>query len=72
MNREHLIKKELSDERIIANYKASCDGGILKVMSKMVIYALQSYKGAQIFEAPVSMTPSLIGVLPGLPLVSGV
>ena len=51
MNREHLIKKELSDERIIANYKASCDGGILKVMSKMGISTLQSYKGAQIFEA---------------------
>src|SRR6202012_4329756 len=51
MNREHLIRKELSDERVIANYKASCDGGILKVMSKMGISTLQSYKGAQIFEA---------------------
>ena len=51
MNRENLIRKNLSDERIIANYKASCDGGILKVMSKMGISTLQSYKGAQIFEA---------------------
>jgi NAD(P)H-dependent glutamate synthase small subunit len=51
MNREKLIRKELSDEKIIANYKASCDGGILKVMSKMGISTLQSYKGAQIFEA---------------------
>lgn len=32
LNREGLIKKKLTDEEIIANYKASCDGGILKVM----------------------------------------
>ena len=51
MNRDHLIRKELSNDRVIANYKASCDGGILKVMSKMGISTLQSYKGAQIFEA---------------------
>ena len=51
MNREGLIKKKLSDEKVIQNYKYSCDGGILKVMSKMGISTLQSYKGAQIFEA---------------------
>jgi len=51
MNREGLIRKKLSDQQVIANYKASCDGGILKVMSKMGISTLQSYKGAQIFEA---------------------
>ncbi|KAJ5984369.1 hypothetical protein N7481_006468 [Penicillium waksmanii] len=51
MNRENLIRKDLPDEKVIENYKASCDGGILKVMSKMGISTLQSYKGAQIFEA---------------------
>jgi glutamate synthase (NADPH/NADH) len=51
LNREGLIRKKLEDQQIIANYKASCDGGILKVMSKMGISTLQSYKGAQIFEA---------------------
>ena len=51
MNREKLIRKPLSDEKLIENYKYSCDGGILKVMSKMGISTLQSYKGAQIFEA---------------------
>ncbi|KAK4695587.1 glutamate synthase (NADH), partial [Lecanoromycetidae sp. Uapishka_2] len=51
MNREGLIRKKLSDEQIISNYRYSCDGGILKVMSKMGISTLQSYKGAQIFEA---------------------
>ncbi|KAJ9268019.1 hypothetical protein DTO195F2_353 [Paecilomyces variotii] len=51
MNHEKLIRKQLSDEKVLENYKASCDGGILKVMSKMGISTLQSYKGAQIFEA---------------------
>lgn len=51
MNREGLIRKKLSDDKIIENYQHSCDGGILKVMSKMGISTLQSYKGAQIFEA---------------------
>jgi len=51
LNREGLIKKKLTDEALIRNYKHSCDGGILKVMSKMGISTLASYKGAQIFEA---------------------
>ncbi|KAI5286795.1 glutamate synthase [NADH] [Ascosphaera aggregata] len=51
MNREGLIRKKLSNSQVIANYKASVDGGILKVMSKMGISTLSSYKGAQIFEA---------------------
>ncbi|EFW22449.1 glutamate synthase [Coccidioides posadasii str. Silveira] len=51
MNRENLIRRKLSDEQVITNYKTSCEGGILKVMSKMGISTLQSYKGAQIFEA---------------------
>ncbi|KKF94581.1 putative glutamate synthase [NADPH] [Ceratocystis platani] len=51
LNREGLIKKKLSNDALIHNYKHSCDGGILKVMSKMGISTLASYKGAQIFEA---------------------
>lgn len=51
LDREGLIRKKLSPEQLIDNYKHSCDGGILKVMSKMGISTLQSYKGAQIFEA---------------------
>lgn len=51
LNREKLIKKKLTDDALIHNYKHSCDGGILKVMSKMGISTLASYKGAQIFEA---------------------
>ncbi|KAF1810141.1 putative glutamate synthase Glt1 [Eremomyces bilateralis CBS 781.70] len=51
MSREGLIRKKLEPKQLIDNYKHSCDGGILKVMSKMGISTLQSYKGAQIFEA---------------------
>ena len=51
MNREGLIRKNMGDQQLIDNYRHSCDGGILKVMSKMGISTLQSYKGAQIFEA---------------------
>ena len=51
MDREGLIRKKLSTKQLIENYKHSCNGGILKVMSKMGISTLQSYKGAQIFEA---------------------
>ncbi|KAF2840402.1 glutamate synthase [Patellaria atrata CBS 101060] len=51
MDREGLIRKKLTPQQLIDNYKHSCDGGILKVMSKMGISTLQSYKGAQIFEA---------------------
>ncbi|OQN99602.1 putative glutamate synthase [NADPH] [Cryoendolithus antarcticus] len=51
LSREGLIRKNMTGEQLIGNYKHSCDGGILKVMSKMGISTLQSYKGAQIFEA---------------------
>ena len=48
-----LIDEELysSDEKLVAQYKKSVAKGILKVMGKMGISTLQSYKGAQIFEA---------------------
>ncbi|QRG37974.1 hypothetical protein FDK38_002363 [Candidozyma auris] len=51
MKNEGLLKKDFSDEQIVKNYKYAVDAGILKVMSKMGISTLASYKGAQIFEA---------------------
>jgi glutamate synthase (NADH) len=51
LHRENALKGNLPVEKIINNYLLSCDNGILKVMSKMGISTLQSYKGAQIFEA---------------------
>ena len=39
------------DDAIVASYKKAVAKGMLKVMAKMGISTLQSYKGAQIFEA---------------------
>ena len=41
----------MSIETILRNYVKSINKGVLKVMSKMGISTLASYKGAQIFEA---------------------
>ncbi len=41
----------LSGEKLVRNYIKSINKGVLKVMSKMGISTLASYKGAQIFEA---------------------
>ncbi|CAG8799160.1 26188_t:CDS:2, partial [Gigaspora rosea] len=51
LKRENAIKGDLPAEKIISNYKKAINNGVLKVMSKMGISTLQSYKGAQIFEA---------------------
>jgi glutamate synthase (NADPH/NADH) large chain len=48
--RDQLIESE-SDEAIIAAYRKGVGKGMLKVMAKMGISTLESYKGAQIFEA---------------------
>jgi len=52
--REGLFRGECQDyddEKIIASYRKGVAKGMLKVMGKMGISTLQSYKGAQIFEA---------------------
>ncbi len=55
MNADGLIevkaKQQFSDDEIIKNYRKAIAKGLLKVMSKMGISTLQSYKGAQVFEA---------------------
>ena len=40
-----------NDDKIVAAYRKGVAKGMLKVMAKMGISTLQSYKGAQIFEA---------------------
>ncbi|MFO1349614.1 MAG: glutamate synthase large subunit [Gammaproteobacteria bacterium] len=45
------LRKDYSDEDVTAGYRKSVAKGLLKVMGKMGISTLQSYKGAQIFEA---------------------
>ena len=41
----------LSRERVFANYRKAIDKSILKILSKMGIATLASYRGAQLFEA---------------------
>src|SRR5690606_17427991 len=49
--RDGILAGDWTDERIVAGYRAGVAKGMLKVMAKMGISTLQSYKGAQIFEA---------------------
>lgn len=45
------INTVLPVEELLDNYIKACNKGILKTMSKMGISSIQSYRGAQIFEA---------------------
>ncbi|WMJ71745.1 glutamate synthase large subunit [Cytophagaceae bacterium ABcell3] len=45
------IDSELAEDKLFANYIKAVNNGLLKVFSKMGISTLQSYQGAQIFEA---------------------
>lgn len=47
----NLIDPPFSDHQIFENFRDACYRGICKVMAKMGISTLHSYKGAQIFEA---------------------
>ena len=55
MNEEGMVeakaKQQFTDDECIDNYRTAAAKGLLKVMSKMGISTLQSYKGAQVFEA---------------------
>ncbi|MEI6894342.1 MAG: glutamate synthase large subunit [Colwellia sp.] len=48
---EGVLDKALSNEQITAKYTAAVGSGLLKTFSKMGISTLQSYLGAQVFEA---------------------
>ena len=49
--RDGLLAESWTDEKIVSVYRKGVAKGMLKVMGKMGISTLQSYKGAQIFEA---------------------
>ncbi|KIK11515.1 hypothetical protein PISMIDRAFT_19458 [Pisolithus microcarpus 441] len=50
IDRENLIKSSMTVDELTTHYRHSIDHGILKVMSRMGISTLQSYKGAQILS----------------------
>jgi glutamate synthase domain-containing protein 2/glutamate synthase domain-containing protein 1/glutamate synthase domain-containing protein 3 len=51
MQRTGQLKEGVTFEAALKNFKKSVNKGLLKVFSKMGISTLQSYRGAQIFEA---------------------
>ncbi|MCG8475839.1 MAG: glutamate synthase large subunit [Cytophagales bacterium] len=51
LNAQHVLKDVFSDKKITQSYKKAVEFGLLKIFSKMGISTLQSYHGAQIFEA---------------------
>ena len=53
---------EYTWDKVFKNYMKSIDKGLLKTFSKMGISTLQSYQGAQIFEA-VGLEPGVGGAL---------
>ncbi|MCZ2146573.1 MAG: glutamate synthase large subunit [Bryobacterales bacterium] len=59
LQRRGLLPDGMSFESALKNYKKSINKGLLKVFSKMGISTLQSYRGAQIFEA-IGLNRSLV------------
>lgn len=51
MKNTGLIKEDLTVDQLFKNYVKAINYGLLKIFSKMGISTLQSYQGAQIFEA---------------------
>ncbi len=45
------VSPDLDEETLVAHYLKSIDLGLLKIFAKMGISTLQSYRGAQIYEA---------------------
>jgi glutamate synthase (NADPH/NADH) large chain/glutamate synthase (ferredoxin) len=48
---KHKFSEEITPEIAMTNYRKALEKGLLKIMSKMGISVLNSYQGAQIFEA---------------------
>ncbi len=51
LKERNLLSQDLPEEKLVKNYIKGINYGLLKIFSKMGISTLQSYHGAQIFEA---------------------
>ena len=51
LKKKNIFLKEMSIDEVFDNYIAAINYGLLKIFSKMGISTIQSYQGAQIFEA---------------------
>ncbi|HET7738585.1 MAG TPA: glutamate synthase-related protein, partial [Tepidiformaceae bacterium] len=59
MRREGMFEQDMSHEEAIDHFLKAVKKGVVKVMSKMGISTIQSYRGAQIFEA-IGLAPDFI------------
>jgi glutamate synthase (NADPH) large chain len=59
LSRKGMLPPGVTFEKALKNYKKAVNKGLLKVVSKMGISTLQSYRGAHIFEA-IGLNKSLI------------
>ena len=59
MHQNGAFPPEYSFDKVLKNYMKAVDKGLLKTFSKMGISTLQSYQGAQIFEA-IGLNRSLV------------
>jgi glutamate synthase (NADPH) large chain len=59
LNEKGAYARELTQSQLFYNYQKAIGNGLLKVLSKMGISTLQSYQGAQIFEA-LGLGPEVI------------
>ena len=59
LHRRGWLPEGMSFETALQNYKKAINKGLLKVLSKMGISTLQSYQGAQAFEA-IGLNKSLV------------
>ena len=50
-NKKKKVTEGISESKAMGNYRKALEKGLLKIMSKMGISVLNSYQGAQIFEA---------------------
>jgi glutamate synthase domain-containing protein 2/glutamate synthase domain-containing protein 3 len=59
MARRGVLAEGITFEKALANYVKAINKGLLKTFSKMGISTLQSYRGAQVFEA-IGLSKSLV------------
>jgi len=67
MVRQNLFSSEITAERAYKNYVKSINKALLKIIAKMGISTIQSYRGAQIFEAIGLNTPLVEQYFTGTP-----
>lgn len=59
LNEKGHLSRQITNKQLFSNYQEAVGKGLLKVLSKMGISTLQSYQGAQIFEA-IGLGPEVI------------